>query len=214
MLHDHVQAFDTKCGEVLPAGPDRPTGGVWECLYKAQVQKSDEFKYVLQVYAPETTFGDKKNDYRRLKLMAQRRLEQKIKDSNFKSRNSDEDRPAIEAPSKNKANGIGKDNAKNNSERRDLEASKKSRGKGRPRSPSTLGSPHRGPKSDGKGSDCENAKSTRKLAGESPSAGTKIHAEVPSGFTCHHVRNKQRMATNQTTQSAGQGTRKNTWNTD
>ena len=33
-----------------------------------QVEKSEELKYLLHVYAQETTFGDKKYDYCRLKL--------------------------------------------------------------------------------------------------------------------------------------------------
>ena len=51
--------------------------------------------------------------------MAQRHLERKIKDSHFKTRNRDEDRRAMGAPSKGKAKGKGKETAKNNSERGD-----------------------------------------------------------------------------------------------
>ena len=68
--NDSVLAFDAKCDEVLSAVTDRPSDN----MYKMQVEKSDELKYVLQVYAQETTFGDK-NDDCRLKLMAQRLLE-------------------------------------------------------------------------------------------------------------------------------------------
>ena len=64
---------------------------------------------MLQVYAQETTVVDKKYDNCRLKLMAQRQLGQKIKDSHLKATNRDEDRPAIGAPSE--------ENAKNNSKR-------------------------------------------------------------------------------------------------
>ena len=39
-----------------------------------EVAKSEVLKYVLQVYPQETTFGDQKYDFRKLKLMAQRHL--------------------------------------------------------------------------------------------------------------------------------------------
>ena len=48
----------------------------------------------------------------RLKLMVQRHLEQKIKNSHFKEINRDEDRPASGVPSKVKTKGKGKYNAK------------------------------------------------------------------------------------------------------
>ena len=76
--------------------------------------KSEELWYLLQVHAQETTFGVKKFFYCRLKLMAQRHIEQKIKDSHVK-----EDSPATSAPSKGKAKGKGKEHAKSNSDRAD-----------------------------------------------------------------------------------------------
>ena len=66
---------------MLTAVTDRLTDSVLESLYL--VEKSEELKYFLQVFAQETTFGDKKYDYCTLKLMFQRHLEQKIKDSHF-----------------------------------------------------------------------------------------------------------------------------------
>ena len=62
-----------------------------------QLEKSEGLSCLLQVYTQETTFGDKKYDYCSLKLMFQRHLEQKIKDSHFKPRNRDEDRLALGA---------------------------------------------------------------------------------------------------------------------
>ena len=47
-------------------------------------------------------------DYCILKLMAQRHLEKKIKDSHFNARNRDKDRLAVGAPSKRKAKGKSK----------------------------------------------------------------------------------------------------------
>ena len=68
--------LSTRAGnEVLSAITDRPTDSMLESLYKMQVERSEELKYLLQVHAQEMTFGDKKYDYCRLKLMAQRHLE-------------------------------------------------------------------------------------------------------------------------------------------
>ena len=83
----------------------------WKVRTRCGLNKSEELKYVLQVYARETTLGDKKYDCCRLKLMAQRHLEHDIKDFHFKARNRDEDRPAIGAARKGKAKARGKDNA-------------------------------------------------------------------------------------------------------
>ena len=97
--NDNVQAFDTKWDDVLSAYTERPTDSMLVSLYKMQVQKSDELKYLLQVYAQETTLGD--DDDCRLKLMmAQTHLVQKIKEANFKARNRDEDRLATGVPRK------------------------------------------------------------------------------------------------------------------
>ena len=105
LQNDNVQAFDTKSIEVTSAFVHRPIDNILESLYKMQVEKSEELKHVLHVYTHETTFGDKKYDCCRLKLLAHRYPEQKIKETYFKARNRDEDRPAIGAPNKGKAEG-------------------------------------------------------------------------------------------------------------
>ena len=69
MKNDNVQAFDTKWDEVLSAATDRPTDSILESVHKMQVEKSEEMEYLLQVNAQETTFGDKKYDSGRLKIM-------------------------------------------------------------------------------------------------------------------------------------------------
>ena len=70
----NVQVFDTKWDEVLSAVTDRLTDNTLESLFKMQVEKSQEMKYLLQVFA----LGDKTYNHCRLKLMAPRHLEQKI----------------------------------------------------------------------------------------------------------------------------------------
>ena len=57
---------DTKWDEVLSSVTDRPTDKMLEGLHMMQVEMSEELEDLLQVNAPETTFGDKKYDYCRL----------------------------------------------------------------------------------------------------------------------------------------------------
>ena len=90
------------------------TDNMLESLFKMEVEMSDELLYLLQFCAQETTYGDKKYDHCSLKLMVQRHLEQNTKDSRFKARNRDEDRPAMGAPIKGEAKEKGQDTAKNN----------------------------------------------------------------------------------------------------
>ena len=97
LKNDNVQALDTRWDDVSSAVTDRITDSIWETLYKMQVEKSEGLKYLLQVYAQETAFGDKMNDYCRLKLKAERHVGQRVKDSHFKARNRDEDKPAMGA---------------------------------------------------------------------------------------------------------------------
>ena len=85
-----------------------PNDNILESLYKMQLDRSEELKYLLRVYAQDTTFGNKKYDCCKLKLTAQRHLEQKIKDSHFKTRNRDGDRLAVRAPCNSKAKGNAK----------------------------------------------------------------------------------------------------------
>ena len=108
LKNDSVQAFDTKWDEVASAVTDRLTDSILETLYKMQVEKSEGLKYLGQVFSQEATSGDKKCDYCRLKLMAQRHLVQKIRNSHSRAGIRHEDRPAIGAPSKWNAKGQDK----------------------------------------------------------------------------------------------------------
>ena len=103
----NVQAFDTKWCEVSSAAIDRATDNVLVICARCKLKKSEDLKYLLQVCAQETTFGDMTHDYCRLKLMAKRHLDNKIKDSHFKARHRDDERPAIGVPGEGKAKGKG-----------------------------------------------------------------------------------------------------------
>ena len=118
--------------------------------------------------------------------MAQRNFEHKMKDSHFKARSRDVDRPAIGAPSNGKAKGQSK--CQKQLQRGECirwitigqgsfgsscafkhEPNKKDRGEKRLRSPSPTGSHHRNSKGDGKGSHDGSTKGEPTLAGKSPS---------------------------------------------
>ena len=66
--NDNVQDFDTRWDEVWSAVTDRPTDSILESLYQIRVDESEELKYLLQVYAQETTVGDKKCDYCKIEV--------------------------------------------------------------------------------------------------------------------------------------------------
>ena len=65
-----------------------------EILFKVQVEKSEELKYVLQVYARETTSGDKKYDSLQIEMCGRKTSRAENQGLFFKARNRDEDRPA------------------------------------------------------------------------------------------------------------------------
>ena len=50
--------FDTTWDAVLSAVTDRRTDNIEGNLYNVQIEKSEEMKYLLQVYAQDATFGD------------------------------------------------------------------------------------------------------------------------------------------------------------
>ena len=56
--NDNVQAFDTKWDELLSAVTDRPTDNTLESLHKMQDGQLEELKYLVQVHAQETSFGE------------------------------------------------------------------------------------------------------------------------------------------------------------
>ena len=151
-----------------------------------QIEKSEEFKNVLHIYAKETTFGDKKYDYCRLKFMVQGHIEQKITCFHFKARDRDDDRPAIGAVSRGKSEKKKQRKCQTlllkkrlhsfdhtralfiwTSMRIQMTRTRKSKGKGWLRSPSPTASPHRNSKGDGKGNDDGGAKGTQSLNGKS-----------------------------------------------
>ena len=143
----------------------------------------------LHVYTQETTFGDKKYDYCRLQFLAQRYLEQKIRDFQFKSEKSrwgqtcnrsSEQRKGERRMQRKCQKLFWERRLHTLDHRRPMftwrlvchhDPSKRGKGKGRPRSPSPAGSPHRKSKGDGKCSDNGSAKwSTPKLT-----ARTSLH---------------------------------------
>ena len=74
---------------------------------------------MLHIHAQETTLGNKKYDYCRLKLMAQRHFEQKIKVFHLKAKKTRRGQTCDWSSEQGEAKGKGTQNAKNTSERGD-----------------------------------------------------------------------------------------------
>ena len=139
-----------KWDEVSPAVTDKLTDNKLEGLYQMHVEKSKELKYLLQVYAQETTFGGNTYDYCRSKLMSQRHLEKQNLGFLFQNEKSRCQTCNGSSEQREGTKGKGKDNCKSNSVRGDCvrwitdkhDPNKQAKGKERLRSPSPAGSPH------------------------------------------------------------------------
>ena len=191
LKNDSVQAFDAKWDEVLSAVTDRLAKNILEGRYKMQIESRKSWHMCCKSSLKRRHSATRNTTFAHWSLCCRDISSRKIKDSHFKARNRDDDRPAMGAPSKGKA-GKGKFNAKNNSEREDCvrwitkgqcsfadacafnhEPNKKDKGKWRLRSLSPTGLPHRNSKGDGQDSDDRGAKGTPTLTGKSPSGKVK-----------------------------------------
>ena len=101
-VKNSVQAFDTKVGRSI-IGSQWQTDNILESLYKMQVEKSGKLKYLLQVYARETTFGDKKDHSCKSKLMAQKTSWPPNQGSSFQSEKSRRGQTCIESSEQRKS---------------------------------------------------------------------------------------------------------------
>ena len=175
-----------------------------------QVEKSEELQCLLQVYAQETTVGEKKYDHCRSKLMSQRRLEQKIKDSQCSQREIEtktdvQQELRAEGSRKEKAKKIPKTIPREECIRwiatsqcpfgeasafeHDLD--QKGKGKERLRSLSPTISPRRNSQLDAKSGDDGCMKETQKLTGSSPSGKANKQLCTNSKKSCCQIGNSR-----------------------
>ena len=141
---------------------------------------------MLQVYAQETTFVDKKYDYCRLQLMVHRHFEHRNYGFSFQSEKSTRGQTCNGSSDQRKHKRKRQSKCQQplrerrlrplahkrpmfnwRSMRSSMTRTRKS--KGRPRSPSPTGSLHRNSTGEGKGSTDGSAKGTPKFNGKSPS---------------------------------------------
>ena len=174
---------------------DRPTGNILKSRgTRYKLKNSEEVKSLLQVCAQETTFGDKKYNDCRLKSMVQRHLEQKSdtwrrgrtckrsseqrKSERKRQRQCQHTAPREETilVGPRKATKIGAHSSMNRT---------RGKGKGRLRSLSPTGSPHRNSKGDGRGSDDGQARGSPKFVGKSPWVNFK-KGSCQKGNSCNY----------------------------
>ena len=84
--NDDIQEFDSKWDEILLSMTKIPSDDILEGLYKLRIRESEKLKTVLELYDLEIHQKIKGPDYRRLKTMVKRSIEQEIRNKNFGSR--------------------------------------------------------------------------------------------------------------------------------
>ena len=87
LRNDHVQDFHTRWDEILLSMTKIPSDDVLERLYKLRIRESDKFKTVLELYDMEIRQQISMANYQKLKTMAKRSIDQKLRLRNFDARN-------------------------------------------------------------------------------------------------------------------------------
>ena len=87
LRNDDVQDFDTSWDEILLSMTKISTDDVLESLYKLRICDSDQFKTVLELYVMEIHQKISMPNHQKLKTMAKRNIDQKLRSRNFDARN-------------------------------------------------------------------------------------------------------------------------------
>ena len=86
-LHDNnVQEFDTRWDDVLLSTSKIPSDDVLESLYKLRKRESAQLNTVLELYDMEIHRYISMLDYQKLKTMAKRNVDQKLRLRSFDAR--------------------------------------------------------------------------------------------------------------------------------
>ena len=83
LKNDNTLASDTKWDEVISSMNTKPVDTILKMLYRMQLEKSDELKFIMQMHEPETIFQGKPHEYERRKQCVPKDVEQKTRDSLF-----------------------------------------------------------------------------------------------------------------------------------
>ena len=95
LRNDDIQEFDSKWDGILLSMTKIPHDDILEGLYKLRIRMSEKLKTVLELYDLETHQKRLGPDYRRLKNMVKRSIEQEIRNKNAGSRNGNFEKNAV-----------------------------------------------------------------------------------------------------------------------
>ena len=95
LRNDDNQEFDSKLDEILLSMTQIPSDDILESLYELRIRESDTLKTVLELYNMEIHQKKIGLDYRRLKTMVKRSIEQNLRMKNFEARNGNYERNAV-----------------------------------------------------------------------------------------------------------------------
>ena len=95
LRNDDIQEFDSKWDGILLSMTKIPPDDIFEGLYKLRIRESEKLKTVLELYDLEIHQKKLGPDYRRLKTMVKRSIEQAIRNKNFGARNGNYEKNAV-----------------------------------------------------------------------------------------------------------------------
>ena len=86
LRNDDIQEFDSKWDGILLSMMQIPSDDLLESLYKVRIRESDQFKTVLELYDMQIHQKISMPNYHKLKTMAKRRKDQKLRLRHFDAR--------------------------------------------------------------------------------------------------------------------------------
>ena len=95
LRNDDIQKFDSMWDGILLSMTKIPPDDILEGLYKLRIRESEKLKTVLELYDLEIHPKKIGPDYRRLKTMVKRSIEQDIRNKNFGTRNGNFEKNAV-----------------------------------------------------------------------------------------------------------------------
>ena len=95
LRNDDIQEFDSKWDGILLSMTKIPSDDILEGMYKLRTRESEKLKTVLELYNMEIHQKKAGPDYRRLKTMVKRSIEQDLRKRNFGARTWNYERNAV-----------------------------------------------------------------------------------------------------------------------
>ena len=95
LRNDDIQEFDSKWDGILLSMTNISPDDILERLYKLRIRESEKLKTVLELYNMEIHQKKARPDYRRLKTMVKKSIEQNLRIKNFEARNGNHETNAV-----------------------------------------------------------------------------------------------------------------------